>query len=78
MTTGQTRQVLVGMVERLRHAGLGVSDSREAYDAARELRDGLVVQAVDEGMQQRAVAAAAGISQARVIAILAASADDAA
>lgn len=62
--------VLVGMVDRLRRAGLAVNDAREAYDAARELRDALVIQAIDEGMQQQVVAAAAGISRSRVIAIL--------
>lgn len=80
MITGEnSRQVLVGMVNRLQAAGRAVADTREGYEAARELRDALIVQAVDEGMQQTAVARAAGVSRARVIAILAATgADDAA
>lgn len=68
-----SRPVLQGMSERLRAAGLAVRDAHEAYDAARELRDALIVQAIDEGMQQRVVAAAAGVSKSRVIAILEAS-----
>ena len=72
MTTRTTsRQVLVGMPERLRAAARAVGDTREAYDAARELRDALIVQAIDEGMQQNAVARAAGVSRSRVVAIIA-------
>ena len=70
MTSTTSRPILPGMTERLRAAGRAVTDSREAYDAARELRDALIVQAIDEGMQQNAVARAAGVSRARVIAIL--------
>lgn len=66
------RPVLQGMIERLRAAGRAVHDAQEAYDAARELRDALIVQAIDEGMAQHIVANASGVSRSRVIAIVAA------
>ena len=62
--------MLDGMADRLRAAARAVVDSREAYDAARELRDALIVEAIDQGMQQKAVAALTGVSRSRVIAIL--------
>lgn len=66
-----TTTVLTDMNPRLEAAAAAVKDSEEALAAAREQRDRLVVTAIDQGMSQRAVARAAGISVARVCAILA-------
>jgi len=62
--------VLTDMNARLRAAATAVTNTRDAYRAAVELRNGLVVTAVDEGMSQRAVAAAAGIAVSRVSGLL--------
>ena len=61
------------MKTRLDKAGTAVKSARDSYDAKREQRDALVVEAVDGGMSQRAVANAVGVSIARVSAILLAS-----
>jgi hypothetical protein len=58
------------MAARLVKAGNGVRDAREAYDDARESRDQLIVEAGDQGMPQRAIARAAGVSQQRIVAIV--------
>jgi hypothetical protein len=60
----------VTMTKQLDRAGLDVRDARESYDDARDARDSLIVEASDEGMPQRAISRAAGISQQRVVAIL--------
>ena len=62
--------VLTDMNARLRAAAAAVTDHRDAYRAAVEQRNALVVTAVDEGMSQRAVAAAAGIAVSRVSGLL--------
>lgn len=62
--------VLTDMKPRLEAAGREVTSTRDAHRAALEVRDELVITAVDHGMSQRAVAAAAGITVARVCAIL--------
>lgn len=67
--------VLTDMKPRLEEAGRRTADARDRWDAERELRDQLVVAAVDHGMSQRAVATALGVSVTRVSAILLA-ADD--
>lgn len=72
MDTGP-QPVITDMKPRLEAASAAVSDAAEALTDARRLRDELVVTAVDQGMSLRAVAAAAGITSARVCAILAAS-----
>lgn len=59
------------LLERVRQAAADLRDAEEATRARRELRDRLVVAAVDEGVQQRAVARAAGISNGRVIQLIA-------
>lgn len=68
--------VLTDMNPRLEAASSAVRSAREALAAEVELRDRLVVAAIDQGMSQRAVAAAAGISVPRVCAILAGSQPD--
>ena len=65
--------VLTDMSPRLVAAAGAVKDAREALADATEVRDQLVVQAIDQGMTQRAVATAAGVSVPRVCAILASS-----
>lgn len=54
----------------LERAARDVSDTREAYDAAREQRDQLILDAIDQGMPQRAVAKATALSQPRIVAIV--------
>jgi hypothetical protein len=58
------------MTVRLSTAGRNVRDAKEAWDAARESRDQLIVDAADQGMPQRAIAAATGLSQPRILAVL--------
>jgi myo-inositol catabolism protein IolC len=65
--------VITDMKPRLVAAAAALADATEAATDARRLRDQLVVAAVDHGMSLRAVAAAAGVTSARVCAILAAS-----
>lgn len=62
--------VLTDMKPRLEAAAADLADKRGAYELALALRNQLVVTAVDHGMSQRAVAAAAGISVSRVVALL--------
>lgn len=58
------------MTEQIAAASRTVRDAKEAWDDAREARDRLIVEASDEGMPQRAIAKAAGLSQPRIIALL--------
>lgn len=62
--------VLTDMKPRLEASAAAVTSTRDAHLAELEVRNQLVVAAVDHGMSQRAVARAAGISVARVCAIL--------
>jgi hypothetical protein len=64
------REVLPDLLPRIRRAA---QESRDAADAAtlrQRQRDELIVRAVDEGIPQRVVAEAAGLSKGRIIAIL--------
>jgi len=54
------------MTERLRAVGLEVRDTHEAWQTALDRRDQLVLDALDQGMPQRAIAEAVGVSQQRV------------
>ena len=65
--------VLTDMSPRLNAAASAVTSARDALAAEVELRDALVVAAIDHGMSQRAVAREAKISVPRVCAILAGS-----
>lgn len=57
---------------RLERAAGDVDDNRDAYRAAVELRDQLVIEAHDsQAMTTTAIARAASISQSRVVEILA-------
>jgi len=62
--------VLDDLSARLRAAGAAVESTRETWKAALEVRDELVVAAIDGGMSQRVVARAAGVSNTRVTSIL--------
>lgn len=56
---------------RLEAAADNVSDLRDALDAAIELRDRLIVEAVEHGYTNRDAARHAKLSEGRVVAILA-------
>ena len=62
--------VLTDMKPRLEAAAAAVRSAKDKHLAELEVRDQLVVAAVDQGMSQRVVARAAGVSVARVCAIL--------
>lgn len=68
--------VLTDMNPRLEASAAAVADAREALGVELERRDALVVAAIDHGMSTRATAKAAGVSVARVLAILANSQPD--
>lgn len=68
--------VLTDMTDRLRAAARDVADANAKRSAALELRNELVVAAIDGGMTLRAVARAAGVTSARVVGICATSQPD--
>ncbi len=57
---------------RLTRAAEIVADRRSAWRAALDLRDRVIVEAVEAGVTVRAVARAARLSEGRVVAIVAA------
>lgn len=67
------QQVITDLVPRLNAARDAVRDAREVLAAELQKRDQLIVNAIDEGMAQRAVASHAGVSGTRVVAVLAGS-----
>jgi hypothetical protein len=70
MPTAAPTLVLTDVVPRLQAAGRAVRSTHDAWKAELELRDALVVAAVDHGMSHREIARAADICGTRVIAIL--------
>jgi predicted XRE-type DNA-binding protein len=68
--------VLTDMKPRLEAAAADLADARDRYKAALELRNELVMAAVDHGMSQRHVAAAAHVAVSRISALLLAGAPD--
>lgn len=58
--------VLTDMKPRLQAAAIAVADAHKAYKLALEVRDELVETAINEGMSQRQVAAAAGFAPSRI------------
>jgi hypothetical protein len=68
MTAG--REVVPDLLPRIQRAAAEARDAVDAAQLAQRLRDQLIVQAVDAGISQRHVAAAAGVSKGRIIAIL--------
>lgn len=70
-------EVLPDLTPRMKAAQESVRDAKDAYDLALQQRDELVVDAIDRGMSQKAVAGILGVAKGRVSAILASSqADD--
>lgn len=70
-------EVLFDMPTRLKAAAATVSDAKAGYLMALQLRNAIVVQAVDEGMEQQQVAKLIGVHKSRVVTILADSQPDA-
>jgi predicted XRE-type DNA-binding protein len=68
--------VLTDMKPRLEAAAADLADARERYKTSLELRNELVLAAVDHGMSQRHVAAAAHVAVSRVSALLLAGSPD--
>lgn len=68
--SGDRSEVLPDMLPRIRVAAQKARDLEDRLRLAIEARDQLVEQAVDEGVTQRAVADALGVSRSRVVAIL--------
>lgn len=69
--------VIEDLSPRLKKAAAEVTDARDAYRLRVKALKKLVVQAVDEGMSQRQIAAAAGYKSAgRITQILAEGEDD--
>lgn len=62
--------VLQPMPKRLREAAARVRELSAPVDDARRDLNQLVVEAIDEGMSQREVAACIGVAKARIHAIL--------
>lgn len=69
-------EVLLDMRTRLKAAAATAADAKTGYLIALKLRNGLVVQAVDEGMEQQEVARLIGVHKSRVVTILADSQPD--
>lgn len=69
--------LLDDLTPRLEAAANAVKDAQIELELAIEARNELIVQAVDEGLTQKAVAAAAGVSQPHVVRVLAGSEPDA-
>jgi hypothetical protein len=57
-------EVLVDLPTRIATAAATVRDAATSHRLAVQTRDELIVQAVDEGVPQRAIAAAAGFKSA--------------
>ena len=64
------REVLPDLLPRIKAAAVDARDKTDAAQLAQRMRDRLIVEAVDAGISQRHVAAAAGVSKGRIIAIL--------
>ena len=62
--------VLTDMDARIRTAAAAVKSTKDAYQAALDLRDELVETAINEGMSQRTVAKAAGFAPSRITGVL--------
>jgi len=71
------KQVATGTLGRLEGRRDRIRELREQLQLEMRARDELIVDAIDEGLAQRAVARSAGVSDSRVPAILAESEPDA-
>jgi hypothetical protein len=63
-------EVVPDLLPRITAAAHASHDAEDAWRLMIRQRDQLVVSAVDAGVSQRSIAAAAGLSKGRVIAIL--------
>lgn len=68
-------EVVPDLLPRITAAAHAARDAEDAWRLRVRHRDQLVTSAVDAGVSQRSIAAAAGLSKGRVIAILANSQD---
>lgn len=68
--------VLTDMEPRLRAAAADVRDAEDRLKAARELRNELIVAAIDNGMAQRAISRITGLTISRVNALQFGAPDD--
>lgn len=66
-----TTEPLPDLLPRIRHLAAETADALDAYELLRRQRDELIVQAVDNGVSQREVAHAAGVSKGRITQLLA-------
>jgi hypothetical protein len=64
-------EVVPDLLPRIAAAKRAVEDATDALKDRRQQRDDLIVRAVDAGVSQREIAAAAGVKQPRIIRILA-------
>lgn len=64
------QEVVPDLLPRIRVAASDARDAMDAAQLAQRLRDQLIVQAVDAGVSHRHIAAAAGVSKSRIVAIL--------
>jgi hypothetical protein len=63
-------------LERIQSAAREVRDADDFRNLTHQRRNQLIVEAVDAGVSQRAVARAAGLAQTRIIALLSRSQED--
>lgn len=63
-------EVLLDFLPRIEAAARELADAHEQVKAATLRRNQLIIDAVDAGVSQRAVAKAAGVGQPRIIGIL--------
>lgn len=70
MSAPRAAEVLLDWLPRIEAAARELADVEEMRAAAIRRRDELIVGAADDGVSQKAIAAAAHVSQPRVIKIL--------
>lgn len=68
-------EVLPDLLPRITAAADAAHDAEDAWRLRVRHRDQLVTKAVDAGVSQRSIAAAAGLSKARIVGIMAGSQD---
>jgi hypothetical protein len=71
----QQGEVLPDLLPRITAAAAAAVDAEDAWRLRVSHRDQLVTKAVDAGVSQRSIAAAAGLSKARIVGIMAGSQD---
>lgn len=63
-------EVVSDLLPRIRAAATAARDAQDSAMLRRRQRDELIVEAVDAGVSQRAIAAAAGVKKSRIVAIV--------